>query len=49
MTLFWLELISEGQLVPLKRLLDLNREALELNRIFAAARRTAKNGPRRPD
>lgn len=42
---FWLEILGETETVPPDRLADLHREAIELTKIFAAARRTAR-GPR---
>ena len=39
---FWLELISDGGLVPALRLADLRKEANELLAIFAASQHTAK-------
>jgi four helix bundle protein len=38
---FWLELISEDNLLPAKRLLPLQKEASELTAIFAASRKSA--------
>ena len=40
-TVYWLELISEGGLVPGQRLADLLKEANELTAIFTSARRTS--------
>ena len=40
-TVYWLELISEGGLVPEQRLADLLKEANELTAIFTSARRTS--------
>lgn len=45
-TVFWLELLVDGKIVPEKRLKALLQEANELTSIFAASRRTAKNGDR---
>jgi len=40
-TVYWLELIREGKLVPENRLADLLKEADELTAIFTAGRRTS--------
>jgi four helix bundle protein len=41
---FWLELISEENLVPAHLLTDLQQEARELTAIFAASRKSASRG-----
>jgi hypothetical protein len=41
-TIFWLELLVEGAIVPAQRLGDLLQEANELTSIFVASLRTAK-------
>jgi four helix bundle protein len=41
---FWLELICEDNLVPAKRLTELQQEARELTAIFAASRKSAAHG-----
>ncbi len=45
-TLFWLELLSDSQIIPKDRLQDLTHEASELMAIFAASQRTAKSADR---
>jgi four helix bundle protein len=40
-TVYWLELISEGELLPGQRLTEIIREANELTAIFTSARRTS--------
>ncbi len=40
-TLFWLEFIEEGSLLPPERLIFLKEEALALTKIFAKSRNTA--------
>jgi four helix bundle protein len=40
-TVYWLELISEGNLLPRARVDPLRREANELTAIFTSARRTS--------
>jgi four helix bundle protein len=42
-TVFWLELLSDGGIVPNERLRDLLREANELAAIFGAAHETARH------
>ena len=42
-TEFWIELTRRAELLPADRLDDLQREALELVRIFNATRTTARN------
>jgi len=42
-TVFWLELLTESGLVPLKRLQSLAAEACELTAIFTASHQTARN------
>ena len=42
-TVFWLELLTESGLVPLKRLQSLVAEACELTAIFTASHQTARN------
>jgi len=39
---YWLELLSDSQLLPAKRLADLQRETEELTAIFASSALTAK-------
>ncbi len=41
-TLYWLQLMSDNEVVPSRRLQDLLREAQELTAIFAAARKTMR-------
>src|SRR5579864_8832926 len=41
---FWLELLSDAQLIPAARLRDLRSEANQLIAIFNASRTTAKRG-----
>lgn len=41
-TIFWLELLVEGEIVPAQRLGNLLQEANELTSIFVASLRTAK-------
>ncbi len=41
-TIYWLELMSDNEIVPSKRLGDLLKEAHELTAIFTAARRTTR-------
>jgi len=41
-SLFWLELLSEAQVMPSGRLAPVTKEADELVAIFAAARKTAR-------
>ena len=41
-TSFWLEFLTDVELVPAKRLEDLNKEARELLAIFAASQHTAR-------
>lgn len=43
-TVFWLELLVEGSIVPLERMEGLLAEANELLAIFAASQRTARFG-----
>ena len=43
-TVFWLELLVEAGVIPVKRLENLVREAHELLLLFAASLRTAKQG-----
>ena len=45
---FWLELTERAELLPPKRLADLNAEANELTRIFNATRTTAKSKAAKP-
>src|SRR6058998_3367356 len=40
-TMYWLELIREGKLVPVNRLAELMQEADELTAIFTSGRRTS--------
>ncbi|HET9417996.1 MAG TPA: four helix bundle protein [Chthoniobacterales bacterium] len=40
-TLYWLELIGDGDLLPAKKLDDILKEAHELTAIFTAGRRTS--------
>ncbi|MFA5834036.1 MAG: four helix bundle protein [Bacteroidota bacterium] len=47
-TLYWLEIITESNLVPAKRLSSLMREADELVAIFVASVVTSKNNNRKP-
>ena len=42
-TQFWLELISDSGLIPIKRLESLHQEARELTAILAASRKSAAN------
>jgi four helix bundle protein len=42
-TVFWLELLHDGEIVKPDRLHELMREANELTAIFAAAHETARN------
>jgi len=42
-TVFWLELLTESGLVPLKRLQSLVAEACELTAIFTASHQTARD------
>jgi len=44
-TLFWLERMSEGEIMRPRRLENLIKEANELTAIFAVSRRTARSGP----
>ena len=44
-TVFWLELIQEGNIFPAEKLRDLVREANELVSIFVASVRTVKTLP----
>ena len=41
-TLYWIELLADGGIVPLKRLQNLLREAEELTAIFVHSAKTAK-------
>ena len=41
-TVFWLEMLADCEIVPLKLLKELLREAHELSAIFTASQRTAK-------
>jgi four helix bundle protein len=43
-TLFWLELLGDAEIVPKKRLADLEQEYLEIVSILATARKKAKQG-----
>jgi four helix bundle protein len=43
-SVFWLELLCEGDYVPAHRLNDLLTEARELTAIFTASQRTARGG-----
>ncbi len=43
-TVFWLELVEEGGVLPKGRVGDVLREANELLAIFAASQRTARGG-----
>ena len=45
-TVYWLELLVDAAIVPLKRLGSLMKEANELLALFAASHRTAKQGLR---
>ena len=45
-TAYWLELLVEAGIVPLRRLASLMKEADELLALFAASHRTAKQGLR---
>jgi four helix bundle protein len=47
-SLYWLELISEGELLPRKKIDDLLNEANELTAIFTAARRTSSKSNLNP-
>jgi hypothetical protein len=47
-TVFWLELIAESEILPARRLKDLQAEALELFRIFVRSQLTAKGIPNLP-
>jgi four helix bundle protein len=47
-TLYWLELINDGELVSEKRLTELLKEANELTAIFTSARRTASRSNLKP-
>jgi len=47
-SVFWLELLSESDLVPTKRIADLTREANELVAIFAQSRITAQRKKQDP-
>lgn len=42
-TLFWLEIMSETEIMPTKRLNSLVAEAAELLRIFSSSRKTAQS------
>ena len=42
-TIYWLELIRDGNLLPESKIADLLREADELTAIFTAGRRTSTN------
>ncbi len=46
-TVYWLELLVEGGLVPEKRMADLLQEAEDLVKIFAAMKETLRNKKRR--
>ena len=41
--ILWLELMTESEIVPLKKTEALLKEAHELTAIFAASQRTARN------
>ena len=41
-TEYWLEIISDVELIPSNRVADLRKEAAELMKIFAATKKTAK-------
>lgn len=41
-TVFWLEMLGDGGMVPASKLTDLSNEANQLLSIFSASRRTAK-------
>ena len=45
----WLELIVEGNLLPAKRLADLQQECNELTAILFTSQRTARNNSKAPD
>jgi len=47
-TVYWLELIAEGGLLPQQRIIDLIKEANELTAIFTSARRTATKSNLKP-
>jgi four helix bundle protein len=42
-SLFWMELLSEANILPIKRLESLLNEALEISKITSVSRRTFKN------
>ena len=42
-TVYWLELVCDGNLIPANKLTELLREADELTAIFTASKRTARN------
>jgi four helix bundle protein len=42
-TVFWLEMLSECEIVPLSKIESLLAEAKELTAIFTASRRTARS------
>lgn len=42
-TVFWLEMLSECEIVPLSKIESLLREAQELTAIFTASRKTARS------
>ena len=46
-TVFWLEMLSDTDIVPEAKLSDLLREANELLAVFASSQRTAKNKSKR--
>lgn len=41
-TIYWLELLADGDIVPQERLAELMREARELTAIFTAAQHTTR-------
>jgi four helix bundle protein len=41
-TVFWLEMLRDGEIVPAQKMRDLLGEANQLMLIFSASRRTAK-------
>ena len=39
---FWIEMLSDCEIVPVDRLKDLRQEAIELSKLFTASQRTAR-------
>ena len=39
---FWIEMLSDCEIVPADRLKDLRQEAIELSKLFTASQRTAR-------